>query len=445
LKRRSKDKKKTKQQSTLVECFGFEDIKGVLSKAIEASGDTLQEKDKGNVRFLFQNVNDISLRKGLSFVPEIATIGALQLDVAGFNKTNTHWNQESRGNTTQQLYSHLGNSRIICAQNASTTPEDGYQSRRAMLAVVGQHNGCICTTGSDPCGRFVWTKLRRNRDEGICVVSVYCVSQTKGMNAGPTTAYLQQINDMIKEGDMTLDPRSRILTDLRELITNKTSGGFRPILMIDATDEWLDKGRKEFQLFVDRMNLIEPLHQKYGNNGMVSTAYFRGKRRIDFILVDAIIVPEIKRLGTLELHKENVLDHVILYMDCNENQLFSGIINRPVLNPSWEFAIGHADTWEKFVDTFCKYTKEKKFARRVQALSKSFEQEGPTNDNVNRYQVLDTKITECILSSAKTVAKKKCGYQGLPTLTQVRTNLHFWKAALSAKYHRVHLGKLQLK
>ena len=33
---------------------------------------------------------------------------------------------------------------------------------------------------------------------------------------------------------MTLDPRSIILTDLRDLITNKRAEGFRPILMIDA-------------------------------------------------------------------------------------------------------------------------------------------------------------------------------------------------------------------
>ena len=86
---------------------------GALSEAIGASGDTLQDKGEGNVRFIFQNTNGISLRKGLSVIPEIATIVALHLDVTGFTETNIHWNQESRGKVTQQLYSHLGDSRLI--------------------------------------------------------------------------------------------------------------------------------------------------------------------------------------------------------------------------------------------------------------------------------------------------------------------------------------------
>ena len=65
---------------------------------------------------------------------------------------------------------------------------------------------------------------------------------------------------MIKEGSINLDPRSRILTDLRDLIVNKSAERFRPILMIDAHDEWLDKGSKEFQQFFDEMNLVDPLH-----------------------------------------------------------------------------------------------------------------------------------------------------------------------------------------
>ena len=53
MERKSNNRKRTKQQSTLAECFGFDDVKGALSKAIEASGNPLQEKDKGNAQFVF--------------------------------------------------------------------------------------------------------------------------------------------------------------------------------------------------------------------------------------------------------------------------------------------------------------------------------------------------------------------------------------------------------
>ena len=81
----------------------------------------------------------------------------------------------------------------------------------------------------------------------------------------------------------------------------------------------------------------------------------------------------------------------------------------------------------------------------MQTFSKAFEKDGPTENDVNRFQVLDTEITECILSASKMVAKNKFGYQRLPTPTQAGTGLYFWKAALSAMSRRVHLGKLQLR
>jgi hypothetical protein len=48
-KKRSRNKKRTKQQATLAECFGFDNFKDALSEAIEASGDALQAKDERNV------------------------------------------------------------------------------------------------------------------------------------------------------------------------------------------------------------------------------------------------------------------------------------------------------------------------------------------------------------------------------------------------------------
>ncbi|KAL7524317.1 hypothetical protein ACHAXR_000531, partial [Thalassiosira sp. AJA248-18] len=238
-----KTSKSTQQQLTITECFGIEQDLGLPPsrlEAIEASGDHLRDKDPGILRFAFQNINGISLREGLSVMPETATIGALQLDVAALTETNVHWNQTNRDKMSGQLYSHLGASRIVCASNASTNHADGYQPGGSMLAVVGPQVGRMQQTGSDPWGRFTWTELSGQRDEGILVISAYRVSQTKGTKSGPTTAYSQQIDKMIVDGDFTLDPRTRILHDLRDLITDKRAQGYRPILMMDANDTWLE-------------------------------------------------------------------------------------------------------------------------------------------------------------------------------------------------------------
>lgn len=106
-------------------------------------------------------------------MPEIATIGSLQIDIAAFSETNIHWNQDNRDKMSEQLYVHLGASRVVCASNVSTRNEDGYQPGGSMLAVVGPQAGRMIQTGSDPWGRFSWAILQGTRDEGILVISAY--------------------------------------------------------------------------------------------------------------------------------------------------------------------------------------------------------------------------------------------------------------------------------
>ena len=60
------------------------------NKAIEASGNPLIDKKSGSVSFAFQNTHGISIREGLHDMPEIATIGALQIDVVALTETNVH-------------------------------------------------------------------------------------------------------------------------------------------------------------------------------------------------------------------------------------------------------------------------------------------------------------------------------------------------------------------
>ena len=59
------------------------------------------------------------------------------------------------------------------------------------------------------------------------------------------------------------------------------------------------------------------------------------------ILLDSMILPSIKNGGKLGLHEGIYLDHVMLYMDCDEDLIFKGQINRLelVLNPARKFII----------------------------------------------------------------------------------------------------------
>jgi len=59
--------------------------------------------------------------------------------------------------------------------------------------------------------------MRGTRDEGILIILAYRASQEKGTSAGPFTAYSQQIDNMLREGDITLDlsPGSSLISKHR--------------------------------------------------------------------------------------------------------------------------------------------------------------------------------------------------------------------------------------
>ena len=84
------------------------------------------------------------------------------------------------------------------------------------------------------------------------------------------------------------------------------------------------------------------------------------------------------------MYKAMTSDHVMLYKDVNGEQLFSSIINRPVLNSSREFIIEHADKVEIFLDKFNKEAKEIKTQERIIILKEQSKSNGASQQNINK-------------------------------------------------------------
>ena len=65
------------------------------------------------------------------------------------------------------------------------------------------------------------------------------------------------MNKMIVEGDIASHQRK----DLRVLIRSKRNLGFKPIIMLDANDDWLKQNNKTFRNFIKELQLVDSLHQ----------------------------------------------------------------------------------------------------------------------------------------------------------------------------------------
>jgi exonuclease III len=122
----------------------------------------------------------------------------------------------------------------------------------------------------------------------------------------------------------SMDPRDRLLQDLKQLINGEyRPKGFRPILLIDANEDWTNKRTGQaLRVFLRETQLQDPLYDRFKNAGLTASTYARGSRRIDYMFFDPALLPTIRQIGTLGLHEALVSDHVMIYVDLDEKELF---------------------------------------------------------------------------------------------------------------------------
>jgi hypothetical protein len=319
------------------------------------------------------------------------------------------------------------------------------------MAITGRTTGRCVKCYSDPWGRFVWYKLRGNRREGVIVIGGYRCCQKKGTVAGSSTAYMQQIDEMLQEElrdverhrdagttiptsvRRNLDPRARLLSDLKTVIEEARAEGYQPILAMDANEDWASSSGKQLSAFLAETGLVDPLHDRFIGQGLTPTTYARGSSRIDFIFFDQALAPAIKRIGTLGLHEAMVSDHVMVYADLDESLLFDGQVHRPVRVPNREFMLSQADKCEIFMKAFKKLANDCNFRKRVESIEARMAAIGPSESLVLEYNNLDSEIVRRILECAKKCIKKKYGYARSPELGAAGLVLNFWKSVHSAK------------
>ena len=331
-------------QSTLYEIFGLEVPNGdsQINKSIVPSGDELIDKEDRVLRCALQNPNGIRLRDNVDVLPEVAAMERLQIDMAAFPESKLTEHGRTREVLQRQLRVRIGSAQV---QNAAAprrnTRNSDFQPGGVLMAITGRVTGRILKNGNDPWGRFSWSLLRGNRDEGILFIGAYRVCQLKGTKAGPDTAFMQQVEGMIDEElrdssaaeaadkcltssiRRSMDPRDRILQDLKQLINEYRSKGFRPILFMDANEDWTNKkSGKALRDFLQETSLQDPLYERFKGAGLTASTYSRGSRRIDYMFFDQSLLSAIKRIGTLGLHEAIVSDHVMLYVDLDEKELF---------------------------------------------------------------------------------------------------------------------------
>jgi hypothetical protein len=89
----------------------------------------------------------------------------------------------------------------------------------------------------------------------------------------------------------------------------------------------------------------------------------------------------------------------------DEQELFQGLINRPVRVPSREFILAQADKCKKFIDVFRKLSED--IPNRVKEIVLRFRNEGASARVIQAYDNLNDAIYDAIIAVAKRAIRKK--------------------------------------
>eukprot|EP00956_Cyclotella_meneghiniana_P000053 scaffold113_cov50-Cyclotella_meneghiniana.AAC.2 len=404
---------------------------------IEPTGDPLTKRnpDDGILRFGSNNINGIKITPN-GVIPEIDTIDELGFDIMAYQETKIPWTQNNTRQYNQQMqFKWPHGVRSTFSSAPSKYDDSNFQPGGTLLTLHSKTKGRVLEQGSDPLGRFCWMTLRGARDEGILVISAYRVCHTLADNPGPFTAFHQQYTAFREKGIEKPDPRQLILTDLTSLISEKRTKGFRPILMMDANEDWVKKSHpgNKLEEFMNDTQLIDPFYEAFKTS---PRTYVNGSNRLDYILIDAGLQQAIRRQGYLGNLDANMSDHTMCYIDFDEKALFRGLINRPSEIHAREFLIEQDDKKLKFTTTARTQFLQHNIAERVFKLAAAFSEHGATDMNIATYQTLDKQIMEIVKCSMKKAARKDFGYMRSPDLTTAGQMLMLYKCIHSCKLRR---------
>ena len=123
-------------------------------------------------------------------------------------------------------------------------------------------------------------------------------------------------------------------------------------------------------------------------------------------------------VGYLGTHDGSESDYVYAFMDINDKIAHQGLVHRPITTKSREFTLTQSDKVKSFLDGLVKSSKDNTYKERVDTLTQSFLQHGPTHDNRRKYQQIYNSFIELAGSHAAKVARRKFGYERSPELTQ---------------------------
>jgi endonuclease/exonuclease/phosphatase family metal-dependent hydrolase len=273
--------------------------------------------DDGLFRVLSNNINGSQMsQRGFDVAPDIDVTDDLGGDVSALQETKKPWNAANRNKYNQQTQLKWPQGvRNVFSSAPWAYDEKDFMAGGTLLSLHGKVSGRVIEAEGDSLGRFCWATLRGSRDEGILLINAYRTCHVKSDNPGPFTSYQHEYTGLREQGIKDPQPRFQILSDLTTLIDRHREKGFRPVVMMDANEDWVAESHKDqgnkLKEFMQLAQLDDPFFQKFQH---APRTYVRGKHRLDYILIDPALMPAVRSIGYLGSMEANMSDHSMAYI-----------------------------------------------------------------------------------------------------------------------------------
>jgi hypothetical protein len=346
-----------------------------------------------------------------------------------------------------------------------------YQPGGTATVVCNNWTSRIIGRGEDPhgLGRWSYVILRGRGTTQVVVITAYNVSQRYEMVRGERTAYKQQhriLSQHIRDNNLPIapHPRRQFILDLQSWIEHLIHTNHDIILAMDANESYnpdvpctakplhynqgqhtLDKSHDgKLATLIATCGLCDPLALQHPDRPF-PPSYFRGKNRIDYILVSPRLKEAVMRTGSLPLYSLFQGDHRPYYIDFDAKIAFADNtyeISRP---KGRGLQLKDPRVVSKYTDILhdqCLYHKVTEKISTLQTIATTSQW---TDDLTETYQRTDQLDSEAMIHAERKAGRKySTKFDWSPALAQAVQAYRFWKYKLKL-YRGLHVSPTLLQ
>ena len=347
-----------------------------------AIGDTLAlPKQPNTTRIYFQNINGITVANPCTWEPLCMDILNMDIDISLWaeHKLDTHqpWIHKQLHDKARKILG-LGSYELQIA-STPVTSRTSFKPGGVLSLIQGSQRGRILDRGTDPLGRWTYTKLRRNQGPPITIIVTYQVVDVDPMHSGPTT-YATQLYAQYVQQDWPFPHKLRYhhTEDLVKLIQIFQQQGELIILAGDLNEE-LGLHTAGMTRLLQDCHLVDPIRHMHGHHTF--STYQRGTKVLDYILVDPSILSHVKAAGYEPFGNHILSDHRGVYIDLDTSRIFGSTILPLQPIQLRDLSTKRSHQIAPYFQHKKKYLEDHAWFRKIDAIQESIDTDQP-NDSL---------------------------------------------------------------